>query len=171
MAKNALVKMTIGQLKAEIARRQKNLSRLRKKRAGLVKQLDGIDKEIAETAGKAEKKPVKKKPAKKKATRAKNKMSLVEALAGVLKGKSGVAINEAVAGVLAAGYKSTSKEFKLIVNQTLSKNPVFRKVSRGVYALQEGKRKAAGKKAKKVAKKKVRKTAKKKMAKGTGKKK
>lgn len=151
MAKSALAKMTIGQLQAEVVRRQKNLSRLRKKRAGLVKQLDGIAKEIAEAIGKARKKQVKKVPAKRKVKRAKNKMSLVEALAGVLKGKSGVAITEAVAGVLAAGYKSTSKEFKLIVNQTLSKSPKFRKVARGVYALQ-GEHKTAGKKAEKVAK-------------------
>ena len=152
MAKNALAKMTIEQLKAEVVRRQKNLSRLRKKRAAFLKQLEGVTREIAKASGKARKKPAKKKPAKRKAKRAKNKMSLVDALAGVLKGKSGVAIAEAVAGVLAAGYKSTSKEFRLIVNQTLSKSPKFRKVARGVYAL-KGELKTAAKKAKKVAKK------------------
>lgn len=135
-AKNVLAKTTIAQLKVEIARRQKNLSRLQAKRAGLVKQLDGIDKEIAKVIGKARKKPVKKGPAKTKVKRAKNKMSLAETLTSVLKGKKGVTVDEALAGVFAAGYKSTSKAFKLIVNQTLNKSPKFRKVARGVYALQ-----------------------------------
>jgi len=153
MAKNALVNMTIAQLKAEIVRRQKGLSQLKKKRAGLVKELDRITREIADATGsKARKKRAKKAPAKKKVKRAKNKMSLVQVLVGVLKGKTGVPVDEALAGVLAAGYKSTSKEFKLIVNQTLSKNPKFRKVARGVYALR-GKQVAAPKKPKQVAKK------------------
>ena len=40
-----------------------------------------------------------------------------------------------LAAVLAAGYKSKSKSFKLIVNQALAKNKRFKRVKKGVYAL------------------------------------
>ena len=54
-------------------------------------------------------------------------------------------IPDAMALVLAAGYKSTSKQFQHIVNKTLLKDKRFRKVARGEYAL-KGKKKAAAKK-------------------------
>ena len=136
-----LAKMTIRQLEAEIARRQENLPQLQKKRSDLVNKLADIDKQIADLAGgdvkkTPKKKTPKKKTAKKKA-RIKNKESLVDVLVKILKGKEGLTVQKATEAVISSGYKSTSKTFKLLVNQTLSRNPKFKKVDRGTYALKE----------------------------------
>ena len=152
MAKKTLTKMTIQQLETEIARRKKILSRFQKQRADLVKKLEEIDGRIADLTGGDVKKSPKKKPAP-KYRRVKNKQSLVEALITVLKDKGKLTVREAAEAVLASGYKTTSKAFNLIVNQTLSKHPKFQKVARGIYAL-KGKQTTAKKKAKKkIAKK------------------
>ena len=68
-----------------------------------------------------------------RAKRAKNPVSLPEALVQVISGKQGVSISEAVAGVLATGYTSTSKDFPNIVKKTLANDKRFERVARGVY--------------------------------------
>lgn len=65
--------------------------------------------------------------------RPKNTMSLVEALHKTLAGKV-MSVVEIVPAVQADGYKTTSANFRTIVNQTLISNPdKFRKVARGQY--------------------------------------
>lgn len=64
--------------------------------------------------------------------RPKNKTNLVEALAVVLKGKT-MGVTEVTAAVQAAGYKTSSANFRTIVNQALIKSDAFKKVSRGQY--------------------------------------
>jgi hypothetical protein len=44
-------------------------------------------------------------------------------------------VAEAAEAVVAAGYKSKSKDFQNIVSMALSKDKRFRRVRRGVYAL------------------------------------
>ena len=68
--------------------------------------------------------------------RARNKMSLPEAMQGVLK-KAGEAmrVGDIVTAVQRAGYRSTSANFRGIVNQTLIKDPRFKSSSRGMYQL------------------------------------
>lgn len=61
--------------------------------------------------------------------------SLKSILIGILKSKKVVGIAEAAADVLATGYTSAAKNFKLNVNQMLAKNPAFKQVGRGKYAL------------------------------------
>lgn len=80
-------------------------------------------------------KKVAKAPAKKRAARAPVAGSLKAILLGLLKGKQAVSIADATAGVLATGYKTKAKKFSLIVNQMLAKNPVFKQVGRGKYAV------------------------------------
>ena len=91
-------------------------------------------------ARKAHKKAAKKKAPKKAAPKAKAKKaaatgSLKSVLIDILKGKKAVGIAEATAAVLAKGYKSKAKNFKLNVNQMLAKNPAFKQVGRGKYAV------------------------------------
>ncbi len=100
MEKKMLAKMTIRQLETEIARRQKNLSRLQQKRSDLVKKLEEIDRRIADLTGGDMKKSPKKKPAPKN-RRVKNKQSLVEVLVTVLKDKGRLGIREAAEAVFA----------------------------------------------------------------------
>ena len=64
--------------------------------------------------------------------RPKNEMNLVESLAKVLKGKT-MSVTEVADAVQKEGYKTTSANFRTIVNQTLIKSPAFRKVGRGQY--------------------------------------
>ena len=61
--------------------------------------------------------------------------SLTSLLVQALTGKKAVSVKDAMAAVLATGYKSKSKSFRSLVNQTLSKGPRFRSVGRGMYAL------------------------------------
>ena len=70
-----------------------------------------------------------------KRRRAKNKISLAGALAGFMKGKAKVTIGKAMEGVLAAGYKTTSKDFRKVVNKTLLKDKRFKSVARGEFTL------------------------------------
>ena len=59
--------------------------------------------------------------------------SLVQSLHGVLRGKT-MGVAEVSDAVQAAGYKTSSANFRTIVNQALINNPdKFRKVARGQY--------------------------------------
>lgn len=65
--------------------------------------------------------------------RARNKAGLVEALAGALRGKT-MGVGEAAEAALRSGYKTTAKNFRVIVNAALIKRrDLFRKVRRGKY--------------------------------------
>ncbi len=65
--------------------------------------------------------------------RARNDMNLAEALAKTLRGRT-MSVTEVSGAVQTAGYRTTSPNFRTIVNQSLIKNkPLFRKVSRGKY--------------------------------------
>ena len=153
---------TIVELRRELAAKEGKLKTLTARRSKLAVQLSAIDREIAKLGGEGI--PCKKgraKPSPKRRKMAKNKQSLADVLASVLKGKKGVRVAEAAKLALVAGYKSASNQFANIVSQTLSTDKRFRKVSRGVYALKGAKKTAA----KKVAKKRAKKAAKKKTAK------
>jgi hypothetical protein len=65
--------------------------------------------------------------------RARNEMNLVDALSLTLKGKT-MGVSEVADAVQRDGYKTTSPNFRTIVNQALlSNSKVFKKVSRGQY--------------------------------------
>lgn len=124
-AASSVASMSTAELQAEISRRQSGVSKLMRKRDRLREQLAEVEAEIAEadpgtsipTGGK----------------RHRNESSLVEALAGVLDGVE-LTVTEMSEAVRAAGYMTTSPNFRTIVNQTLIKNPkLFKRVSRGVY--------------------------------------
>ncbi|MFI4882217.1 MAG: hypothetical protein ACIAQU_06490 [Phycisphaerales bacterium JB064] len=92
-------------------------------------------KTSARSAKAATRKTSRKGPSKPKGSRKrhKNDSNLVEALQGVLKG-SVMGVTEVAQAVQDAGYKTTSPNFRTIVNQTLIKHPdVFSKQGRGLY--------------------------------------
>jgi hypothetical protein len=70
-----------------------------------------------------------------KVKRAKNDLSLPQVLTTILKAKPGQSVAELTQAVLAAGYKSTSKDFKAIVPQTLYRDERFKRVGRGKFAV------------------------------------
>ena len=134
MPRKSLSKMSIAELKSEIERRQKLLPKL-------IAQRDALSREITELQSLAmpeARKAAKPEAAPKKTRRrkqAKNTVGLADALALFMKGKKKVAIGEAMEGVLSAGYKSTSKAFRTIVNKTLLTDKRFKSVARGVFTL------------------------------------
>jgi hypothetical protein len=61
-----------------------------------------------------------------------NDSNLEEALAKVLKGKT-MGVTEVAKAVQQAGYRTTSPNFRTIVNQALLRSELIKKVSRGQY--------------------------------------
>jgi hypothetical protein len=71
--------------------------------------------------------------------RSKNAKSLVEVIKEVL-GRHGnpMQVGDILSGVKGAGYKSSSANFRGILNQTLIKEKAFKNVGRGTYTLRKG---------------------------------
>lgn len=61
-----------------------------------------------------------------------NDSNLEQALANVLKGQT-MGVTEVAAAVQDAGYRTTSPNFRTIVNQALLRSNLIKKVSRGKY--------------------------------------
>lgn len=63
-----------------------------------------------------------------------SKSTLADVLHAKLKDKK-ISVTEAADAVLASGYKtrSSKKNFRVMINQTLTKDKRFNRVSRGVY--------------------------------------
>ena len=134
----ALARVSIASLQAEIQRRTSRASGLLKKRDRLLKRLAAVTVKL-EAAGIESDAPVRvgargatARGARGPRRRPRNEMNLVEALAQLLKGKT-MSVTDAAEAVQRAGYKSSSANFRLIVNQALLKSPKFKKVSRGQY--------------------------------------
>ncbi len=92
-------------------------------------------KTAKKTAARAGRTTTKKKPTKPRGSRKRhrNDTNLVEALRSVLSGTT-MGVSEVAEAVQVAGYKTTSPNFRTIVNQTLIKHTdVFTKKSRGQY--------------------------------------
>ncbi|MEN0020350.1 MAG: hypothetical protein AAF747_05660 [Planctomycetota bacterium] len=119
--------MSTEALQAELARRQRSIASLERKRDRLQAQLEAVEAEIAEAGGSI-------RMTSNGRSRARNSQSLADALAGVLQGKT-MSVTEVADAVQRAGYQTTSDNFRTIVNQTLlqNKNKKFKKVARGQY--------------------------------------
>ena len=120
-------------LQQEIQRRQKLLPKL-------IAERDQLNQEIAELESMAQLAvhvDFKPKAALKKTGRgrARNKISLADALSQFMKGKAKVMVGEAMDGVLSAGYKTKAKDFRAVVNNTLLTNKQFNNVGRGEFSL------------------------------------
>ena len=133
MTKKTLNKLTTDDLQAELKRRERAARQLATRREKLVAQIDEIDAELASFGYEVTDAPRGRRGSSGRGSRPRNEMSLVEALAKALKGKT-MGVSEAADAAAALGYKSTSANFRNIVNQTLLKHPDhFKKVERGQY--------------------------------------
>ena len=117
--------VTTDELAREMARRQRAINSLERRREKLVTQIADIDTELRNYGAAAGATGGVRK-------RARNKMNLADALAELLTGQS-LSVTEAADKVREAGYQTTSANFRTIVNQTLLKDPRFNKVARGLY--------------------------------------
>ncbi len=132
----ALSSISFATLQAEVARRTTKAGGMLRKRERLLAQLASVEAKLARAgidpaeAGTSTLRAggggggVRKRP--------RNAMNLVDALKKLLDGKT-MSVTEAAEAVQRAGYKSSSKTFRTIVNQTLLKTNNFRKVARGQY--------------------------------------
>jgi len=148
-ARSKLSAVPTAALQAEIQRRQDLLPKLIKERDELDARIAVLEGLTGQPAPAAEPTTPARKPGRKpgrKAKRVKNTVSLPDALVAAFAGKKQMGVAEAADAVKAGGYKTNSKIFNTIVNQTLCKDKRFKKAGRGVYVL-KGKpgRKAKGK--------------------------
>ncbi len=133
----SLSKVSTNALEAELQRRQETVEDLLAQKEQLIAELDVVERElkkhrvasggkrVASRGGDRASGGVRKRP--------RNKLNLVEALAKMMKSRT-LSVTNAASVVQKAGYKTTSPNFRTIVNQTLLANPkVFKKVSRGNY--------------------------------------
>lgn len=125
MSEPQLGKASIEELQVEIRRRQRRVVSLEKKRETLRARLAEVEAEIASLGGPAGVTGGGR-------ARHKNDSNLADALAQVLAQKT-LSVTEAAEAVRKAGYRTTSPNFRTIVNQTLLKDKRFKRVARGQY--------------------------------------
>lgn len=124
--------VSLEDLAREMRRRQGAVGRLVKRRDRLVAQVHELNAEIQKLGGAAGAGGFGTTAAGRPRRRPQNDSNLSDALLGVLKNAT-LSVTEAAAAVQEAGYQTTSANFRTIVNQTLLKDPRFKKVSRGKY--------------------------------------
>jgi hypothetical protein len=131
MPRVALGTYTTSRLLQIIEGRKKQLPSLQRKRALLQKQIDSLNERISELGDVESAAPAT------RSGRARNSRSLPDTLFKVLSKHGALGIGEIVKKVKATGYKSSSPQFRAIVNQALIKDNRFSKASRGVYEVKK----------------------------------
>jgi hypothetical protein len=121
--------LSIADLKRLISERKGRMKDLKKQRNKILKQLTKIEKQIEIAGGEV--------GGRRGGTRPKNSVSLVDAIAEVLKSGKPMRVPEIAKAVQDNGYKSTSPKFTSIVNQALIKDKRFGAVERGIYAMKK----------------------------------
>jgi hypothetical protein len=116
------------ELNRELERRELSAEALLRKRDKLLKELEKIDSELDVSGG-----GDKSSALRPKRSRARNDMSLGDALAQSMEVRAVISPAEASQLVKANGYKTTSKNFNMMVSNTLAKDLRFKRVSRGQY--------------------------------------
>ena len=122
-------------LKAELKRRERNAKTLIKKRTKLARQLADVDGELAAlgSTGAGGSRVRGTTAAGTPRKRARNDVSLGDALAQAMEVRAVVSPAEAATLVQENGYKSTSKHFGMMVSNALTKDKRFKRISRGQY--------------------------------------
>lgn len=140
-----LASVSLADLQSELARRSKQVDGLRKRRDALLREVSAINAQIGDEPSMAPRRgPGRPKGSKNRRpgvaasvapgrSRAKNTVTLADALAAVLKDKV-MGVAEASDAIRKAGYKSNASSFRIMVNGALTKPP-FKRVSRGKYTV------------------------------------
>lgn len=127
MAKRGLSSMSLVDLQRELRSRERSRARrsetLMRKRASLVKKVRAIDDELADlgVAGRSGAR-----------VRPRNESKLADALVQLLTGKT-LNVTKIAEAVQQAGYRTTSPNFRTIVNQTLINDKRIKRVGHGEY--------------------------------------
>jgi hypothetical protein len=125
--------MTIAQLENALNNRRAQLNQLMKERNRAQQKLDTIERQISRLAGRGMSNG-----GGGGGGRVRNPASLVATMENILKGASKpMPVGDIAEAVLKTGYKSTSANFRGIVNQTLIKEKQFSSAGRGLYQLKK----------------------------------
>ena len=125
--------LTTADIHQELQRRQKNAKTLIRKRDRLVKQLGTIETELSELGAATSRGSTTSTAAPTGRRRAKNDITLPDAIAKAMDVRAVVSPKEAAALVRSNGYKTTSKTFNMMVSNALAKDSRFKRVGRGQY--------------------------------------
>jgi hypothetical protein len=128
MARGRIGGLSISEIESILQQRRGELSKLRKQRAVMQRDLDKLDRRIESLGGGRAR----------GGGRPRNTQSLTTILEEVLqKGSKPMQVGDIVDKVQAAGYRSSSANFRGIVNQTLIKDKRFTSAGRGLYQLKK----------------------------------
>ena len=114
-------------LNRELERREKSARELLKRREKLMRELEKIETQLA-SGGDGEPSALRG-----GRRRARNALSLGDALAQAMEVRAVVSPAEASQLVQANGYRTTSRNFNMMVSNTLAKDSRFKRISRGQY--------------------------------------
>ncbi len=128
----ALTKITTAELQQELARREKSVSKLESRRDKLRQELTQVENEIAALRG-GKRGPGRPAGAPTVRRRAKNAVSLPDAIAAAMEVGAIVSPKEASELVRSNGYKTTSANFNMMVSNALAKDKRFKRLGRGQY--------------------------------------
>lgn len=126
---SGLSRLSVSDLEREIRRREQATKSLHRKRAKLLEKVAAIDEQILTTGGSLNRAVALGRTGR---TRPKNETNLIDALRAVLKDKT-MGVAEAAEAVQKAGYRSSSPNFRTMVNAALIKKKLFKRVERGRY--------------------------------------
>jgi septal ring factor EnvC (AmiA/AmiB activator) len=120
--------LTISALEQMLDSHRRKLNELQKQRSKLARKLDTMDRQIVTLSGGRTS----------VGGRAQNAMSLVATMEAALKdsGKP-LTVGEIMNRVQTSGYRSSSGNFRALINQTLIKEKRFASAGRGVYQLKK----------------------------------
>ncbi len=122
--------LSIAQLEKILEERRKELNQLTAERSQLHKRLEELEEQIRQLGGDGVSVEA---PA-----RAHNEKTLIETLQAILQeANQPMKVSAIVEKVKTTGYKSTSANFRGIVNQTLIKDKRFTPTARGFYTLKK----------------------------------
>jgi len=142
-----LDQVSIEDLQSEIRRRERQLKALERRREKLVEQLEMIDEEIRIAGGAMASIEGRKRP--------RNEQNLADALVELLSDQT-LNVTRIAEEVQRSGYRTTSPNFRTIVNQTLIKDKRFERVGRGQYTAKASASSEGGKTGKKRSNKRSR---------------
>ena len=145
MPRTAKLKISLEDLLAQLKKHQARLPKLQRLEKKLLKQLAVVQSEIAALGGavvsssKAVRGRKPGRPAKSASRRggkrAKNSVTLADAIVAVLSKDKSLSVGQIAAAVKANGYVSTSKTFETIIYQTIGRDKRVKRASRGQYQL------------------------------------
>lgn len=129
-------RFNIADLERILQERRSEVNRLQRQRSEVQKRLDALDRQIAKVAGAGGAGGTGRRGG---GGRARNDQSLADMIEAALRGSGGpMKVGDIAEAVQRAGYRSSSANFRGIVNQMLIKDKRFAATDRGVYGIKGG---------------------------------